>query len=303
VCKLHVPRTTLKAFANSSPGLPQPWDRCNQRIVTLKALANGCECHLASSFRVREVVWVGTGIPGLKQPWAGISQRFQRTFSLTVVCLDPLQGTQQKKSRRKQRWLIVLAVLVCAWPLFAWAAAKLLIVKAPLEHADAIVLLSGSTSYKERAQLAAQLFSEGRAPKIILTNDGQRGSWSTTQQRNPFYYESTMAELIRLGIPKERIDVLLQPVSGTYGEATVLRKHLEGQGIRMMLVVTSAYHSRRALWTYYRVFDKTGIQIGLEAAQTGWQTPSPATWWLHLRGWQIVPAEYLKLIYYRWRFH
>ena len=38
-----------------------------QRIVTLKALAKGC----ASS-------WIGTGSPGLRQPWAGTSQRFQR---------------------------------------------------------------------------------------------------------------------------------------------------------------------------------------------------------------------------------
>jgi uncharacterized SAM-binding protein YcdF (DUF218 family) len=221
---------------------------------------------------------------------------------LPVVCLVPLQATQQKKNRRKLRRLLVLAVPVCAWPLFAWAAAKLLIVKAPLEHADAIVLLSGSTSYKERARLAAQLYSEGRVPKIILTNDGQRGSWSTAEQRNPFYYESTIKELIRLGVPKERIDVLLRPVSGTYGEATVLRKHLEGQGIRTILVVTSAYHSRRSLWTYYRVFRNTGIQIGLEPAQTGWQTPSPATWWFHLRGWQMVPTEYAKLVYYWLRF-
>lgn len=233
--------------------------------------------------------------PGTRRPSATAGTPTDNVF------LIPLQA-QQKRSRRKLRWLLVLAVLILFWPLFAWAAAKLLIVKAPLEHADAIVLLSGSTSYKERAQLAAQLYSEGRAPKIILTNDGQRGSWSTVEQRNPFYYESTMAELVRLGIPKERIDVLLQPISGTYGEATVLRKHLQGQGIRTILVVTSAYHSRRALWTYYRVFDKTGIQIGLEPAQTGWQTPSPATWWLHLRGWQIVPAEYLKLIYYHLRF-
>jgi uncharacterized SAM-binding protein YcdF (DUF218 family) len=98
------------------------------------------------------------------------------------------------------------------------------------------------------------------------------------------------------------VDVLLEPVSNTHEEALLVRKHLESHQIRAVLVVTSAYHSRRSLWTYRRVFEDNGVKIGLEAAQIGWQTPSPWTWWIRLRGWQIVPGEYVKLIYYRFRF-
>jgi uncharacterized SAM-binding protein YcdF (DUF218 family) len=64
------------------------------------------------------------------------------------------------------------------------------------------------------------------------------------------------------------------------------------------LVVTSAYHSRRALWIFRKVFSGTGIDIGLTAVAPGEQTPSPATWWLQLRGWRTVASEYPKLIYY-----
>jgi uncharacterized SAM-binding protein YcdF (DUF218 family) len=146
------------------------------------------------------------------------------------------------------------------------------------------------------------LFGAGEAPRIILTNDGQQGSWSNALQRNPFYYESTLAELNRLGVPRERVDVLLEPVSNTYDEALLVRSHVEKQQIRSILVVTSAYHSRRSLWTYRRVLGYNGVRIGLESARVGWQTPSPWTWWLGFRGWQIVPTEYFKLIYYRLRF-
>ena len=205
-------------------------------------------------------------------------------------------------SRRRSRFLTALALLLLLWPFLAWAAAKLLIVRAPLEHADAIVLLSGSSSYKERAARSAELFAAGRAPRIILTNDNQQGSWNNTLERNPFYYESTLAELTRLGVPRDRVDVLMQPVSGTRDEALLLREHVEKNGIRSVLVVTSAYHSRRALWTFRRVLGDGGTNIGLEVAGTGWQTPSPWTWWLQLRGWQTVPPEYFKLIYYRLRF-
>ena len=204
--------------------------------------------------------------------------------------------------RPRTRLQKVSVVLLLAWPFLAWAAAKFLIVRAPIEHADAIVLLSGSSSYKERAHRAAELFEAGKAPRVILTNDGQQGSWSNELQRNPFYYESTLAELNRLGVPRENVDVLMEPVSNTYEEALLVRNHVEKRQIRSILVVTSAYHSRRSLWTYRRLMENTGVTVGLEAAPVGWQTPSPWVWWYRARGWQIVPTEYFKLMYYRFRF-
>ena len=180
--------------------------------------------------------------------------------------------------------------------------AKLLIVSAPLERADVIVLLSGSSSYRERAARAAELFAAGRAPRIILTNDGHQGSWNNTLERNPFYYESTLADLTRRGVPADKVDILMPTVSSTHDEALLVREHIEKTGIRSVLIVTSAYHSRRALWTFRRVLGNDGTNIGLEVAGTGWQTPSPRTWWFHWRGWQVVPPEYIKLVYYRIRY-
>jgi uncharacterized SAM-binding protein YcdF (DUF218 family) len=63
------------------------------------------------------------------------------------------------------------------------------------------------------------------------------------------------------------------------------------------LIVTSAYHSRRALWVFTRVFRDTGIQVGLVIASRE-ESPSPVKWWLTLRGWQFVPTEYVKMVYY-----
>lgn len=59
---------TLKAFANSSPGLLQPWACQNEGVLTLKALANVGRTRLANSFRVE--LRLTNRIPGLKQPWA-----------------------------------------------------------------------------------------------------------------------------------------------------------------------------------------------------------------------------------------
>jgi uncharacterized SAM-binding protein YcdF (DUF218 family) len=184
----------------------------------------------------------------------------------------------------------------------AWAAARLLIVQAELAQADALVVLSGSSTYQERTHRAAQLWLAGRASEIILTNDGQRGGWSSREQRNPFFVERAAAELERAGVPPARVVVLPQAVAGTYDEAVVVRQYVEARKLRSILLVTSAYHSRRTLWTMHTVFDGSGVSIGLDAVPPGQQTPPPATWWLHAPGWKAVAGEYVKLFYYYARF-
>lgn len=168
--------------------------------------------------------------------------------------------------------------------------------------ADAIVVLSGSSVINERVQYAAKLYSEGRSRKIVLTNDNVQGGWSKAEQRNAYSYERAQKELRRLGVPQESIELVASPVSDTHDEAVLLRRYSEINGLGSILVVTSAYHSRRALWTFRRVFKGCRTQVGLEPVATGIQTPPPATWWLHLRGWLIVPTEYLKIVYYWLRF-
>ena len=96
----------------------------------------------------------------------------------------------------------VLAAVV-VWILLAWAAAEGLIVRASLAHADAIVVLSGSNAYVERTARAVELFREGRAPLVVLTNDDTRGGWSNALQRNPYFVERASEELLKGGVPAE----------------------------------------------------------------------------------------------------
>lgn len=201
-----------------------------------------------------------------------------------------------RKNRR--RLLSVLLVLLLLW-VVSWLAARWLIVTAPLDRADAIVVLSGSSTLIERAQHAARLYSENRSQRILLTNDNQQGSWSRSQQRNLYFYEAAVNELKRLGVPAQNIEILSPPVGSTRDEAVLLAQYCKSQNLRSLLIVTSSYHSRRALWTFRTVFGDNGAQLGLDPVQTGIQTPQPSFWWLYKRGWQLVLVEYLKLIYYR----
>jgi uncharacterized SAM-binding protein YcdF (DUF218 family) len=201
------------------------------------------------------------------------------------------------KNKKQIVWVLIIAVVVL--PALAWGAARLLIVRAPVAHADIIVMMSGSATFHERAQHAAQLYNEGRAPKIILTNDNLESGWSEKEQRNPFYYERAKDELIQLGVPEHNIEVLMDPILGTYHEACLIKVYSESHNIHSIVVVTSGYHSRRALFTFQKVFSDTATEVGIDPVAAGIDTPSPATWWYKSFGWQVVGEEYGKLLCYR----
>jgi len=194
--------------------------------------------------------------------------------------------------------VLIAAVFLVCWTL-AWFAARALVVQVRLpERADALLVLAGAPVYFERIAHAGDLYLGGRAGTVLLTNDGIRGSWSRTLQRNPYYYERATLRLTQAGVPPEHIQVLPGPrVRSTYDEAKLVRAYVEAHPTSSILIVTSPYHTRRALWSLRHVLDDLPVQIGVEPAPSP-EAPSEITWWLHRRGWQTVAAEYVKLAYY-----
>ena len=132
---------------------------------------------------------------------------------------------------------------------------------------------------------------------IVLTDDGLISGWDG--QRNPYFYELMTRRLVQEGVPADRIQVARGQATGTYTESLLLREHAVTHNYKRLLIVTSAYHSRRALWSLRRACEGSGIQIGIDAAPPGWQTPEASLWWTSSLGWKTVFLEYLKLIYYR----
>ena len=181
-------------------------------------------------------------------------------------------------------------------------AARALIVQKDVPEADALVVLSGSADYVGRARGAAELLRDGRARKIIVTNDGQRGGWSNEEERNLFFFEKTVRELVSAGVPAASVEVLPAVVHSTHDEAVLVRQHCVDDSLRRVLIVTSPYHSRRALWTFQRELGKSGIEAGVTFLPNSPPTPSPWLWWLTIRGWRMVAGEYVKAGYYKIKF-
>jgi uncharacterized SAM-binding protein YcdF (DUF218 family) len=196
---------------------------------------------------------------------------------------------------RRRRIIKLVVLFLVVWVVLAWVAARALMVKAEIGSADALVVLSGSSSYRERTQKAAELYRQGRAPLVLLTNDHTRGGWSSALQTNPYFVDRAFEELTKQGVPAERIRIVPGVAASTHSESVIVKDYAAAQGLRSVLIITSAYHSRRALRTFRTTFAGTRTIVGLDPAP---QTSPAAIWWLRRSGWQDVAGEYVKLIYY-----
>ena len=210
-----------------------------------------------------------------------------------------IDSGQIQISKRQRLYICILLLLI--WEIVAWVSARALVVESDLPQADVLVVLGGSANYIERSEAAAEIFKAGRVKKIILTNDGQQSGWSNAEQRNPLFVERAFRELQRQGISNDSIEILHDVVSSTRDEAILLRTTAANRGWHSLLVLTSPYHSRRALRIFQHEFDGSGVLVGLTYVRNGRQTPSPWFWWLSSTGWQMVAGEYVKLIYHQFQ--
>jgi uncharacterized SAM-binding protein YcdF (DUF218 family) len=212
------------------------------------------------------------------------------------------RAKSEKGLSRGFKFLSVALILFLAWISLAPFLAERLIVEKSPERADAILVLGGSATFKERTEKAAELYRKGISAKILLTDDGGRAGWSRAEQRNPKFVELARKALIERNVPADAIEIIEPPVEGTIDEARALAATVKDRNLKSVLLVTSAYHTRRALWTFTRVLAGRDVEIGIESAQTGIQTPTPRYWWLSTAGWNLVAGEYVKSAYY-WAYY
>ena len=124
----------------------------------------------------------------------------------------------------------LLALVVCvAW----FYPEKFLCVDSGPVSADVIIVLGGGQH--ERPQRAAELFLQHAAPRVIISGAGD--------------HEINRQILIRAGVPAAAIEVESESAT-TRENAKFAIKLLRAEKVRKVILVTSWYHSRRALVTF-----------------------------------------------------
>ncbi len=198
----------------------------------------------------------------------------------------------------RSKFVLASLPALALWALLAPYLATYLIVTRPIAKADAIIVLSGSAVYRERTRKAAELYKQGISQRILITNDGEKSGWSQTEQTNVPYFELERRDLIANGVPSEAIVVLPGVVSGTDDEARAVAAEIDERPLQTLVIVTSPYHTRRALRTFEKILTGRGVDIGIEHPGVGEISPKPEYWWLSLRGWRLVFVEYAKSAVY-----
>lgn len=134
------------------------------------------------------------------------------------------------------------------------AAEPLLLVRTSFEPADVIVVPGGDGP--RRAWRAAEIYRAGAAPLVLVTGFGDCGDIRDL--------------MVRDGVPADVIQVECAALS-TWENATFSAPLLATMGARRAILVTSWFHSRRALATFRRVMPRLRlISTPAEPTQSFW---------------------------------
>jgi|SRR5579859_1653478 len=182
--------------------------------------------------------------------------------------------------------LIVLLAAIVGWVPFA--GSFLIVAEEPIA-ADAIVVIAGNSP--DRLPRAEELRAAGYAHLVIVSNErvhthGLETTWWALYQ----------AGISAPDLPKADVAVIDDPPpESTIDEAHRSADILVSRGLHSALLVTDAFHSRRASLLFRAVYAHRGLTVR--------SVPVPdaldlAHWWTHPLAARRVAEEWTKFVYY-----
>jgi hypothetical protein len=189
--------------------------------------------------------------------------------------------------RRSKLGLIVGGVFIVT---LGAISGRFLIVNQP-RKSDVIVVIAGETD--RRPARGLELLDEGYAPKLILDVPAEAKIYQWSQLE--------IARKYIEGLP-QAASILICPIYGlsTKDEARDAARCLHGVTARKILLVTSDFHTRRALSIFNRVWPaEYSVAATFDATHFGSQ------WWRHREWAKVNFDEWSKLMWWevvdRWR--
>lgn len=184
----------------------------------------------------------------------------------------------------------LLAVVVAGWP--AWHAGRLLIVQRELPNPQALLVLASHEW--ERLPAVADLAHQFPEALVLLTEPVE------PTPENCHRCAERVVWLSALGVTRQRVHVLPDRGTNTHDEATAALKFCRQKSISRLTVVTSPYHTRRALATFASVFDPS-ITVAVQPA-TDHSPAAPDYWWLRSYDRAYVAYEWAAVVWYAVRY-
>ena len=175
-------------------------------------------------------------------------------------------------------------------------AAELWIVSDPVSRANAIVVLGGGLEM--RPFVAAELWRKGLADKILISQGSEERAVSIGAI--PSHTELNREILLKLGVPAGVIETFGTANRNTRDEAVALREWAERNAASVFIIPSAIFPARRVRWIFRHEFSGTDIIIEVPSFEspeyTRWD------WWKTERGVIAFQNEFMKYIYYRWKY-
>ncbi|MGA3181755.1 MAG: YdcF family protein [Verrucomicrobiota bacterium] len=174
--------------------------------------------------------------------------------------------------------------------------ARAWVVNDAVTNADAIVVLGGKPEL--RPYEATQLYHAGVAPRVIYMN--VKLSPLAEQGLTLSEREITRRVLLANHVPETALVAVGDGVATTYDESRAVRAWLATNNAKSILIVTDLSHTRRAKWIFSKELKGTGVQVYVHAIR-----PSEyalTNWWQHEEGVIAFQNEFLKDIYYHFKY-
>lgn len=192
-------------------------------------------------------------------------------------------------SLRKRVWL--LAAVLVLFGLFAGRSGSLLVVDAP-KPSDVILVLAGETYH--RPERALQLLGQGYGRRIVIDVPVAARIYNFT--------ELDLAEEYVRRLPQAAsVRVCLVEGLSTRDESHDAAKCLAEEKAGSVLIVTSDFHTRRALSTFRH--ELAGRNFSVSAVHDS--TQFGTRWWTHRQWAKTAVDEWLRLLWWtlvdRWR--
>ncbi|MGQ9504492.1 MAG: YdcF family protein [Thermogutta sp.] len=190
-------------------------------------------------------------------------------------------------------FVIVLAIVFHAW----WlpSLAKFLDVGTAPRQADYVMVMGGGV--RNRPFTAAALVKKDWCKRVLVSEiTSSPGSENLLAPE----HELTTAVLQKLGVPRDRIVILRGNHAATFHEIESLGQLLAREPGAQVIIVTDALHTRRTRWSVRRILGKEADRVSFVSAPT--DEYSAERWWQNADGFFMVTSEYLKLLFYSFRY-
>jgi uncharacterized SAM-binding protein YcdF (DUF218 family) len=191
--------------------------------------------------------------------------------------------------------LVLVIILLSQYKILLTSYANFFTIDNPTHGVNTpILILAGGPA--TRVPRALELYEEGYGNRLLVTTERPLNSkvahlFATNEQ-----IAKRISQELNIQTELEVVPSLKGGATSTLDEAHDLLDFCSKEKIKHLIIVTDSFHTRRALYAFKKVFQRSGIKLEASAAPN--EIYSEENWWHSDRGISAYLLEPIKFAVY-----